>query len=265
MRSAPRHPRGFALLIVLWSVVLLSLLATGITSAGRTEVQLASNIRRAAAAQAAADAGVAAAVFHATDAPGQAWPADGRPHQMPFGAYTVTIRIADEDRKVNPNLAPPDLMAALLGASGVDPSAAASLAQSIAAWHMSSGHEQLDAQYQAAGRTAGPSGVPFRSVDDLGLVIGMTPQVLARLRPFLSVYAATPLDGDQADPVVRDALRSLGTVATAAPSPPTVIEITSDAQARDGSRFIRRAVVQLGQDEVGRPFRTLAWEAQAGP
>ena len=66
---ARSSPGGFALLIVLWSVVLLALLATGITAAGRSQTQLAGNVRRAAAAEAAADGGIYAAAFHTTDAP----------------------------------------------------------------------------------------------------------------------------------------------------------------------------------------------------
>ena len=159
-----QNPRGFALLIVLWSVVLLSLLATGITAAGRSDVQLAGNLRRAAAAEAAADAGIAAAVFHASDAPGQAWLADGRSHLLPFGSFALTIRIQDEDRKVNPTYAPPNLLIALLSASGADPSQAASLAQAIADWHTANTVGIVAAQYRAAGMAAAPTGMPFRSL-----------------------------------------------------------------------------------------------------
>jgi len=39
--------RGFALLIVLWSMALLALLLTQVTATGRSETQLADNLRRA--------------------------------------------------------------------------------------------------------------------------------------------------------------------------------------------------------------------------
>ena len=261
--ARPHNPSGFALLIVLWSVVLLSLLATGITAAGRSDVQLAGNLRRAAAAQAAADAGIAAAVFHASDAPGQAWPADGQPHTLPFGRYALTIRIRDEDRKVNPNYAPADLLTALLSASGADPSQAASLAQAIAEWHTANTVEMVAARYRAAGMAAAPTGAPFRSLDELGLVMGMTPGLLARLRPHLSVFAQAPLNFEQADPVVQAAVRALGTGNPPAPAaaPPLVVDITCEAQGRDGSRFVRHAIVELQQDETGRLFQTLSWDA----
>ena len=97
-QEPPDRPSdGFALLIVLWSVVLLALLATGLNAAGRTDLQLAANIRRAAAAEAAADGGIAAAIFHASGLPATAWAADGQPHTVRIGAYAVTLRIMDEN------------------------------------------------------------------------------------------------------------------------------------------------------------------------
>ena len=247
---------------MLWSVVLLALLATGITAAGRSDVQLATNVRHAAAAEAAADGGIAAAVFHVSDTSAQAWPADDQPRQILFAGYTLRLRIADESRKVNPNLAPPALMTALLVASGADEARAASIAQAIGQWHAADTHDAVVAQYRAAGSTAAPTGFPFRSLDELGLVLGMTPDILARLRPHISVFAEGLVNFAAADPVVRQAVLSLG---TGAPQPstlrPTMVDITADAQGHDGSRFIRHAVVALGVDQTGRLFRTLLWEA----
>ena len=58
MTRGPEGERGFALLLVLWTLVLLSLIVTGMVSAGRVEAQLASNLRAAAVAEAAADGAV---------------------------------------------------------------------------------------------------------------------------------------------------------------------------------------------------------------
>ena len=43
-----RHQRGFALLLVLWAMVLLSLIGARIAACGRAEAQLAANVRDAA-------------------------------------------------------------------------------------------------------------------------------------------------------------------------------------------------------------------------
>ncbi|MDR3535940.1 MAG: hypothetical protein P4L71_05530, partial [Acetobacteraceae bacterium] len=63
LRATAREA-GFALLLVLWSLVLLSLILTQLLSAGRSEAQLAGNLRNAAMAEAIADGAVREAVFH---------------------------------------------------------------------------------------------------------------------------------------------------------------------------------------------------------
>ena len=50
--------RGFALLIVLWTMGLLALLVAQFTATGRGEVQMATNLRANAVTQAAADGAV---------------------------------------------------------------------------------------------------------------------------------------------------------------------------------------------------------------
>ena len=257
-----RQPRGFALLIVLWSVALLALLATGLTSAGRSDAQLANNVRRAAAAEAAADGGVQAAVFHVSDAPARAWLADGQKRQVAIGRYAVTVTVRDESRKLNPNFTPPELMQRLLAACGADPTRAAAVAQAILDWHVPGARDPAILLYRSAGLTAAPTGRLFQSVDELGLVIGMTPALLDCLRPHLSVYAEGVPDYAQADPVVRTALLELagGTPPAAAPRP-SKLDITADARGPDGSRFVRHAVVALGQRRLGPPFAVLEWDA----
>jgi general secretion pathway protein K len=56
--AAVSSQRGFALLIVLWTMVLLALLVAQFTTTGRTEVQVATNLRANAATEAAADGAI---------------------------------------------------------------------------------------------------------------------------------------------------------------------------------------------------------------
>ena len=262
--AGARPPRGFALLIVLWSVVLLALLATQITAAGRSELQLAANVREAASAAAAADAGVFTGVFHVLDPAGR-WEADGSTHEAAFGRFRLAIQVQDENGRLSPNLAPPDLLAGLLAAEGAGAAQAAGVAQAIVDWRFPGGGPQKLRQYQAAGRTLVPTGQPFRSVAELGLVLGMTPELLARVAPHLSVYADGALDYAHADPVLQSVLRAaLGGPPPAAiglAAPPSVATITATASDSRGGRFTRRAVVAFGKDGAGRLFRVLAWQA----
>lgn len=61
----PNRERGFALLIVLWSMALLALMITTVLANGRTAITLAGNVRDAAAADARADGAINEALFHA--------------------------------------------------------------------------------------------------------------------------------------------------------------------------------------------------------
>ena len=255
-------PGGFALLIVLWSVVLMALLATRLTAAGRSDLQLAGNIWRAAAAVAAADGGVAAAEFHIATDDASAWQADGEPHRLRIGRYTVTVQVMDENRKVNPNYAEPVLLAALLVATGIDPVRAATLANSIAEWVERGPRNPIVQRYRSAGMAAAPTGNPFQSVTELGLVIGMTPDLLDKLAPHLSVYATGEPDMAHADAVVQTAMRSLDHAPpVAALGRPNVFEIVADARADDGSRFARYAIVARGRQASVQPFQALLWKA----
>ena len=261
------QPRGFALLIVLWSVVLLALLTTVLMASGRSEGQLAGNLRRAAAAEAAADAGVAEAVFHVTDAGAQAWHADSQPRLVRIGGYAVTVQVADENGKLNPNFSPPALTAAVIAAAtGMDAARAAKLAQAFFDWHSLGTQSQMATQYRQAGMAAAPTGQPFRSIDELGLVIGMTPDILARIRPYFSVFTNGPLDVSAAPPLVQRVVIAMqGSQPPPQRQRPNVINVVADARAADGSRFVRSAVVALGLDRAGRPFQTVQWSSPQVP
>jgi general secretion pathway protein K len=133
-RTAGRPQQGFALLIVLWTLVLLALVITRLTSAGRSEAQLTFNLRNAAMARAAADGGFYEAVFHLIDSSGGRWTADGTDHSLRVGGSRVDVYIASEAGKINPNSAQPQLMAALLHQLGADTRTAAAIAGAMADW-----------------------------------------------------------------------------------------------------------------------------------
>ncbi len=265
---------GFALLVVLWSLALLALLGTHVVATGRSEVQLAANLRGAAAAEAAADGALFQAVFHLLDPSPRRWRPDGvsREIALPGGA-AATVRVESEQGKVNPNLASAPLLQALLLPLGVEPRAAASLAASILDWRTAGQRPRPDGakepQYRAAGRDYAPPGRPFESLEELGLVLGMTPELLARLTPFLSVYQGGDPDLRFAHPVVAQALAdAVGRgedieVESEADTVPVVV-ITAAAALPGGARFTRQAHVRLGPGARRRAWQILSWRAVEG-
>jgi general secretion pathway protein K len=201
---------GFALIVVLWFLVLLAAVGTYMLANARSETALAHNVIAAAHAQALADSGIAEAVFHLTDpAPEKNWALDGRDHVLHLDEGELTIRLRDEGEKINPNIAAEPLVAALFTTVGTDPGQAARLAAAIADWvDTDDDVRPLGAekdQYHDAGLPYGPANAPFESLDELALVFGMTPAILAAARPYLSIHTQTdrPDGVNAADPVLR--------------------------------------------------------------
>lgn len=269
-----RGRRGFALLIVLWALVLLALLATHITASGRSEVRIAGNLTNNAAAEAAADGAVYEAVFHLLDTGGHPWEPDGSRHRLKLAGGTVEVAIETEAGKINPNTAQPELLQALLQTVGVDASQSARLAAAIADWREPGDQPRpggaKQPQYAAAGLDHGPPGEPFESLDELGRVLGMTPAILAAIRPHLSIYQDALPDPRLADPVVRAALQRLGPGSPGAPAlpapPPGVatVSVRAEALMPTGARFIRRAIVKVGATAVNG-YTVMTWEQPAEP
>ncbi len=267
MTAARRErSRGFALLIVLWTMVLLALLVTEITSAGRSDAELAANLRGSAVAEASADGAEAIALFHYLDPSALHWPADGVRHRLRIGDAEVAVTMTDEDGLVNPNTASASLLMALLRRIGVDPGGAARLAAAMVDWRSSAGTAPSPfaakmLPYRAAGMAWGPPSGPFRSAGEIALVLGMTPTLLARLRPHISVFTEGGIDSALADPIVRAALAD----ANGGIVPPALgdsgaartLRITARATANDGSRFTRTSVVSV--NPANGALATLAW------
>jgi general secretion pathway protein K len=276
-RRSPSHPGGFALIVVLWFLVLIAAIGTYLMTNARSEAALARNILAATRAEALADAGVAEAVFNLTDPDtGRRWAMDGASHEIAVPGGTVAIRLRDEAEKINPNLATSALIAALFAAIGNETADPVRLGDAIADW-VGPGDQPRPAgakkeQYRAAGLDYEPPNAPVHDLDELSLVLGMTPEALAAARPYLTVYTkvARP-DGRNASEIVRRALSLapeagaaqavLQTTAPAAPdpsAPDTVAEIEVTARGADGGVFLRHAVVALSSGSA-KGYIVLDW------
>lgn len=269
-----RREQGFALLIVLWSMALLALLGAHITAAGGAETRLAANLRSNAAAEAAADGAVYEAVFRLLDHGGRHWDADSVPRALRFGRAAAEVRIDNQAGKIPLNTSPVVLLQTLLQTVGVDQRNAAAMAATIADWRspatwpMAGGAKAP--QYRAAGLLFGPPNAPFRTVDELGMVLGMTPSLFQRLRPHVTVYTEAVPQPSNTDPIVARAVtdaQASGQPSLTFDEAPTVL-ITATAALPDGARFTRRAVVRIiAGDQFATErgaFKVLMWQSGGG-
>ena len=263
-----RGSGGFALLIVLWTLVLIAFIVAHLTASGRTEIQIARNLVANAVADAAANGAISAAIFNQSDPnPDQRWPLDGQARELTIGNTRVIVQLEDEADRINPSNASPALLEALLRSTGSDPESARRLALAIGQWVGSApavGKQNAMAAYRAAGLDYGPPGEPLETLDELGRVLGMTPAVLAAIRPHLTLFGPPQPNPASADPVVAAALAGIAQVA-AVPVPPnqpqlemTTVRITATALGPQNARVSKTAVVRIGAMLPGG-YAVLAW------
>ena len=258
-----RPDGGFALLLVLWTLVLVSLLFVLLAAAARSDARLAANLRGAAELEALADGAIHAAIFGLLQAEGAA-PDGGTARQYGAG---VAVEVASETGLVNPNVVSPQLLRALLVRVGAEPGQAARLAGAISDWRSPGRRPGPNgakaAQYRAAGLGYGPPGTPFESLGELGDVLGMTPALAAAVMPHLTLAWDGEPDRDAAGPVVRAALQDVGVhrgvSRGAGRAGVRVVRITATASRGDGTAAGRRAVVRIGPSPNQRAWRVHSW------
>jgi len=267
-----RRSGGFALLVVLWTLVLIAFIVAHLTASGRTEIRVAGNLVADAVAEAADDGAIFAAIFSQLDPnPSQRWPLDGPTHELTIGNSRVMVRLSDEAGRINPNSASPALLEALLVVTGSDPESAHRLAGAIGEWvggaQFARPQQAVLAEYQAAGLDYGPPGAPLETLDELGRVLGMTPAVLAAIRPHLTLFGPPQPNPASADPVVAAALAAIPQAPQAAVSanqpPPDLltVRITAAASGPSNAHVTRTAIARIGA-MLPRGYTVLAWGGQ---
>ena len=269
-----RRDQGFALLLVLWSLVLLTLVTTRLIATGRDDARLAQNLRAAAAAEMLADAAIHEAMFHLLDQSDAGWLPGGPARTLQLAGGTAVITTRDQAGLVNPNKVQLPLLVAMLRAAGASTAEAGAVATNIMDWRFPTQGRTLAqkaAEYRAAGRDYAPPEAPFRDTQELGLVLGVTPALLAILAPNLSVTADGEPGPRLAPPLVLQALRQAGaqpaTPGQADRRAPRIVAITADVTATSGSRFIRQAIARLGTPPSpgGAPYQILTWQRLVTP
>jgi general secretion pathway protein K len=252
-----RSEAGIALIAVLWTLTLLSLIAAALAFESRSSTRIARNLVENATARAAADAGIQRAILDleaSTGAPADArsFRTDGTVYVWRFGPSTVQISIRDEASKVDLNKAPGELLAALFTSVGVDPAKAQGLADAIAdfrdADNLTRAHGAEEGEYREAGLVWGPKNAPFQTVEELQQVLGMTAEIYRRVAPDLSVYSITATFPATADERLSRTLRQAGfSSLSLGASPRLVFSIRAEAKSANGGMFVREAIVQKGK------------------
>lgn len=278
--------RGAALLLVLWLVSLLTALVGAYALTARIEALQGRVGSRGAMAQEIARAGMEYALVRVADRnPETHWQPNGRAYAWRFDGHDVQVRIIDETGKVDLNQADMPLLSRLMQALGEPPDVSDALAAAIVDWRDADDLGQPvggaeDGDYAAAGRPYGAKDAPFETIAELEQVLGMTPDLYARLEPFLTLYSgrgqpdATYAQG----PVLvamgmdatawlaqREAAGAAGALQLVGTGSGTY-SIESRARLADGRETSLRTVVRAGASPVpGSAYTLLRWEEGASP
>jgi general secretion pathway protein K len=207
-QSAPSD-RGFVIVAVLWLLAALAALVTIFSVYLSNSARALAVTDEAVQAEGLVSAGVELTVYQLQIAGEDARPARGSIRTR-LNGVDLAVTFVSEAARIDLNAAPKELIAGLwtvLGASAED---AKEFADRIVAWRTKAtpdgaGHE--DALYRAAGRTYSPRQAPFAHVNELALVLGPPPALVARALPYLTVFSgATGVDAMTAQPEVIAAL-----------------------------------------------------------
>jgi general secretion pathway protein K len=212
-----RGQGGVALVLVMWVAVLLTVIASSFIIERRTEWLIVRNSASLARADAAATAGIMAAVqnLYRGDTSAERWQKNGVVHDWSFDNVPVRVVIRDESAKIDINTGAEPLLRGLFISTGLPEDEAAQLVDAILDWRDADslkrprGAEEAD--YRAAGLPYKPANEPFQAIEELQLVLGMRPEIYRRIAPSITVFSRQP--GINVHLASRDVLMALPGIA----------------------------------------------------
>lgn len=274
---APEDPAGFALLIVLWVLVLIAFIVGHVTSTARSEIQISANIATNAAASAAADGAVYQAIFALLNQnPAHRPTTDEAVREVRIGRSSVVLRVFNENDWVNPNLASARLLEGLFRALNMPAETAADLADEITQWVGTARTlrppDELAAEYKAAGLDYAPPETPLESLGELTRVRGMTPQEFVSIQPHVTLFGGREPNLATSDPIVAAAIRFAdqsnstpgvsGPVYTGVGQDARVVRILATAKGPGSAQADTTAIVRISSSSANG-YTILSWRTGA--
>ncbi len=190
-----KSERGIALLLVLWMLIVLIGIIGVFALIASTESRQGKLLARGVQARYAAEGGVDVAVLRlANPDPLLQWVPDDRVYKYSVEKSQIEIRIVDESGKVDINVAGPEVLSPLLVAVGIDLIEAQKISSAIVDWRdqddlLSQPGGAEDPQYASANLPYGSKDAAFQTISELQQVLGMTPELYAKLKPLITIYS----------------------------------------------------------------------------
>ncbi|OQK16693.1 hypothetical protein AU255_01950 [Methyloprofundus sedimenti] len=187
-----RENKGLALVVVLWVTTLLTIMASSFALTIQRETAITGGLKDKAEAFALAEGGVNYAILMLISKDTEKrWQANSSLYEIKFAGKRIRIFIADESGKVNINLASKEQLQQLFS-SLVEETMADSLSDAVLDWRDEDELQSINGaekqQYEGAGLKYSPRNDLFKSVEEVQMVLGMTPEIYRQLEGKISVY-----------------------------------------------------------------------------
>jgi general secretion pathway protein K len=271
--------RGFVIIAVLWILVALSTLAMIFS------VYLSNSARALGAndigvqADALVSGGLELAAYQLLLADEKERPAQGS-FRFRMDDAEVLVTFTSEAARVDLNKASKEMLASLFEVLGAEQKAATDIANRIVGWRTppkANAANDEEALYLASGLAYSPRQGPFSHVNELSLVLGVTPAMIERALPYVTVFSkSADIDVLLAPPEVIAALpgmtaaalgdflkqrpslprdpkavaAALGPAQAAATLPqPKAFRVLTRIRFENGRRVSNEAVISLGSTE----------------
>jgi general secretion pathway protein K len=184
---------GYVTLAVLLVVGLLAAIVSSLLAVSRPSLGLARLGGDEVAAEALLDGGFTTASFLLFGAKQEASDVDKLVLRMRTGE--IRLGVTDEGGRIDVNSADSVLLEGLYKAVGATSLSAQAFANRVIDWRDGDGDLKQDgaegADYTDAGLDYVPSNMPFHAVDEVRLILGLSPSDFGRLEPFLTVFSGT--------------------------------------------------------------------------
>lgn len=184
-------------MLVLALTALLTIMAGSYTLSMRRELDLVRNMRDHAQALALAESGLyyAQMMLQINDQT-KRWRVDGTEYQRKLAGGEFKVKIIEETGKININKVAPPLLKGLLESSGLEEEQAVKIVDAIQDWRdkdeFSRLHGAEKSEYESEGLSYYPRNDMFQTVEELQLVLGVTPEIYSKLEHLVTVYNNQP-------------------------------------------------------------------------
>jgi general secretion pathway protein K len=218
--------RGVALMLVLWLIVVLGTIATGVVAATRSEADQVGNLRARAVARYAAESGVLAATARLRDILAAARTPEEQAalfrnldehfaelRDVPLGGARFGVAVVDLNARIDLNAAD-DLTLLAFFRQFVSGQTADALVNALQDWKdlddrtRPAGAEAAD--YARAGSPFRPTNRALRRLDELPRIIGFTEELTHKVAPYVTVYGDGKINVNTAPETVLAAIPRLG-------------------------------------------------------